>query len=218
MKDSPKVLVVLHGDMPDVEDIRAWSREADVLLAADGGADTILAAGLVPRYVVGDLDGISPKGLAAIPRDSVISRAGQDDTDCRKALAFAIDELGARRIVMAGVEGTRLDHVLSSIYSAAAFARKAHITLSLRTSLAHTVTSGVQVISASSGGFVSVLPLGEAVFTRSAGLKWPLAGIKMSPGARDGISNEAEADEIEIELEAGTAAVFVQRHEGDRIW
>jgi thiamine pyrophosphokinase len=83
----------------------ALARDADLLLAADGGANHLAAVGLRPAAVVGDLDSIRPGVRAWLGEQAMAPRPDQDHTDLEKTLAFAIDERGATRVTVLGAEG-----------------------------------------------------------------------------------------------------------------
>ena len=59
-----KVLIVLGGDAPGVELLKACADEADFSIAADRGLEAFDAAGLEPDMLVGDMDSVSQNVLA----------------------------------------------------------------------------------------------------------------------------------------------------------
>ena len=63
--ESP-VLLVGAGN-PDPSDIVEIMALAPTIVAADGGADFCLAAGVAPTRVIGDLDSLSVAARAALP-------------------------------------------------------------------------------------------------------------------------------------------------------
>lgn len=111
------VLGVLAGkDMPP-ELLRKWVGSAEILIAADGGADSILAAGFKPDAIVGDLDSLSE--AARLCGCELHKITDQNYTDCDKLLRYVQDR-ELLPITLAGIEGDRIDHVLGSLYSVAA--------------------------------------------------------------------------------------------------
>jgi thiamine pyrophosphokinase len=90
---------------------------ADVVIAADSGLDLARLLGLGVDVVVGDLDSVTPTGLAWA-RDTGIpiekASPDKDETDLELAVARATAG-GAHRIVMLGGAGGRLDHLLANV-------------------------------------------------------------------------------------------------------
>ena len=76
--DRP-VTLIGGGDVLAV-DAAAAVALAPVVMAADGGADTALALGLMPDAVVGDFDSIGDAARAAIPAERLHRIAEQDST------------------------------------------------------------------------------------------------------------------------------------------
>jgi len=91
-------------------DLNISLKYAPTLVAADGGADHVLAAGLVPEAVIGDLDSLSDDAKFAF-RDVLHPVAEQDTTDFEKALA----RIDAPLILALGFMGGRLDHTLAAL-------------------------------------------------------------------------------------------------------
>lgn len=74
-----KVLIVLGGDAPGVELLKACVDEADFSIAADRGLEAFDAAGLEPDMLVGDMDSVSQNVLARYE-----SRLSEDRLNCIK--------------------------------------------------------------------------------------------------------------------------------------
>ena len=82
------------------------------LVAADGGADHLLSAGLQPQAVIGDMDSIS--GAAAAAFAAVLHKViEQETTDFDKALRH----IAAPLAIAVGVTGGRFDHELAVLHS-----------------------------------------------------------------------------------------------------
>jgi thiamine pyrophosphokinase len=58
----------------------------------------------------------------------------------------------------------------------------------------------------------------EAKVATTEGLLYDAGNLVMAIGGRDGISNEATADEVRIDIESGRLLAFVQRFEGEQRW
>src|SRR5688572_13673865 len=117
MAKPVRVAIVLHGDYGHSEDIRLWTSEADYVVAADGAADVLLELGISPSIVIGDLDGIRADTIQELPPDSMIAHDDQSTTDFQKACAFVKRRFSGASIAVLNFEGSRLDHVLSTLFS-----------------------------------------------------------------------------------------------------
>lgn len=83
-----------------------------LIIAADGGADTVTAWGLNPQYIIGDFDSVSKKPHDH--RNTIALPVHKDETDMHEALTLAWQH-GARRIALFGALGGRIDHTLANI-------------------------------------------------------------------------------------------------------
>lgn len=198
-----RVLGVLGGrDFPD-ELLGPWLAEADLIVAADSGADRCLALGF-PSIVVGDLD--SFRG----PRDGleIVADPDQHSTDCDKLLRY-VESQGHRAVAIACLEGDRLDHVLASLNSLSR-APTLEVVVAWRRGLAYRLGPGDLIKSVPpAGARVSVLPWPKAVVTLS-GVRWPLADSTLELGSEISISNQATGV-VEASVASGTAWLFVEQ-------
>jgi len=129
--DGRHALVIARGyrHREDLHTLRAYIREfKPVLVAVDGGADALLAAGYRPHLIVGDMDSVSDRALTcgaeivvhayadgaapglervrALALDSVLCPAKGTSEDVALLLS---DELGARLIVAVGMRTTLVE-------------------------------------------------------------------------------------------------------------
>lgn len=198
-----KVLGVLDGrDLPE-ETLRAWAISADVVIAADGAADRLLAVGVTPTIVVGDMDGF--QGSAndlQVWKDPDPSR-----TDCDKLLAW-VRGAGYPAITLVSVEGDQLDHMLATLSSCVAHGGP--VRLALRRGIGWVFTGDIRV-AAEPGARVSLIPLTPCQAVDLRGVHWPLAGDALAMGGLVSISNVAVADEVQVSIGEGWAFLFAGR-------
>ena len=204
-------LIVGNGEPPSRELFTACAGEADLVLCADGGADTARRLGRAPDYIAGDLDSVSGPGMAAVAGDRLV-RVDADDTgtDMQKVLRLAL-ELGVGRADMLGFTGRRTDHTLWNLSLLRTFGDR----LDLRLIDDHCeirLIRGRVRFRADVGQKLSLCPLdGPAGGIETEGLRWPLRGESLVPGRRDGISNEVTASPVEIRVGRGDLLLCVQR-------
>jgi thiamine pyrophosphokinase len=195
------------------EQLKQWIDSADVVLAADGGADRLLAVNFVPKTTLGDLDSISPAASQA--QNRLIRDDDQNSTDCDKLLAFAESE-GYGAITLAGVEGDLLDHVIGTIHSAAKsplivrLALRRGIGMFFQGPSEHRVKAVLQ-------GRISVIPLEPCEGVSLSGTRWPLENAVLEPFGLTSLSNVSEGSEIVLKIRSGRAFVFAETNR-DPIW
>jgi thiamine pyrophosphokinase len=179
--DAP---VTLLGGAPVAgADLREALALAPRLVAADGGADAALAAGLTPEAVIGDMDSLSPEAAAAYA-DRLHPVAEQESTDFDKALS----RLSAPLVLGLGFSGARLDHELAAIHTLLARPDRPCV-------LVGPVTLSVLAppqlaLPLAPGTVVSLFPFAP-VRARSTGLAWPTDHLLFDPIGRVGTSNAA---------------------------
>lgn len=184
-----------------------WARRADLLLAADGGANHLANVGLRPHFVVGDLDSVTPEVRAWIGDERVVPRPNQDLTDLEKTLLFAL-ERGASRAVILAATGGRLDHALENLGLLGRYGNR------LACEIREENTRIVPVLSQASfavpvGSTVSVMPLGDCARVWLSGFAWPLVGEPLSLLSRTSLSNRAVEPEVQVRVEGGVLLAFL---------
>lgn len=196
------ITLVGGANVPDALLLDTVAR-APVLVAADSGADRALAAGLMPRAVIGDLDSLSAAGRAALPAGAVHHIPEQDSTDFDKALR----NIAAPVVLGVGFLGDRLDHQLAVLHVLVKYPGRAVVLLD--EGWAVFLCPPVLSLPAEAGQVVSLFPLAPVTGT-SAGLRWPIDGITLDPMQRVGTSNEATGP-VTLRVDAPRLIVMVPR-------
>lgn len=173
------------------------------LVAADSGANTALAAGLVPTLVLGDLDSI--EDVEAVRQQTqVVHLPDQDTTDLEKSLAY----VDAPAIIGLGFLGARFDHSLAALHALSVCTKRREILLIGESDLVLRVR-GDFVCDLPLGMRFSVWPLVSQAFRRSVGLRYPLDGLVMASGSMVGTSNETSAPRVAIEALDGPGYLVI---------
>ena len=184
---------LVAGDRPLPADVTKLARDA-LVVGADGGGERLLAAGIEPDAVVGDLD-----SLSAAAREKLAARLGRDDNPGRSALEKAVAwarAQGADAITVVGWSGGRLDHTLAAL--ALAFEGVQLHDDHFRV----TAVAGSAEFAAQPGTLFSLMALPEAVVS-VGGARWNLEKESLSMGAR-GMHNEVAAGgHVRVECHSG---------------
>ncbi|HEV2250697.1 MAG TPA: thiamine diphosphokinase [Candidatus Limnocylindria bacterium] len=211
-----RALVVLDGD-PLGSD--AWltglARSADVVIAADGGADRLAGSGRRPDLVVGDMDSLAPDTKRALERSGVSFEIHPDDkeqTDAELALVAAVDR-GADEIVVVGAfGGARLDHLLGNLMLLAHedFAAIDVALVTERATFRSLLGPGILELEGAPGDWVTLEPLSEvARGVATDGLRYPLRHEDLVRGSTRGVSNELTERRGSVEVGDGLLLVAV---------
>ncbi len=208
-------LIVGNGEPPARELFAACARAADLILCADGGANTARCYGYAPDYIVGDLDSVSRQSKAALAADRLVlvDPEGNMGTDGQKVLNHAL-ALGVTQAVLLGFTGRRTDHLLGNLSLLKTFADRLALRIIDDYCDIRLIDRCIR-FRAALGQKISLCPLnGAAEGIETFGLKWPLRSESLIPGVRDGISNEVVANPVEIRVGRGDLLLCVQREEG----
>lgn len=196
--------------------------DADLVIAADGGAAFVDGQGRRPDLLVGDLDSADAALVARLEAAGVVVErhpAAKEATDAELAIDRAV-AAGARRITVIGaLGGRRLDHELANVLLLADPTWTGAVD-DLRLVRGGTTVRAVRgpgrlTIEAPVGATVSLLPVGgDATGITTEGLRFPLASETLRLGRSRGISNEVVAA-ASVSLEAGVLLVAETATEGD---
>ncbi len=211
------VAILTHGDSGDADWLRARLAAADLVFAADGGAQLAWSAGRLPDAVVGDFDSLDPVSrarLAAGGCELLQYPPEKDETDLELTLQLAA-ERGATSIeVLGAFGGRRLDHALANVFVLA------HPGLAgLPVTLAdpqHEVRllrgpDGID-LAGRPGDLVTLLPLSaRATGISTAGLRYPLHDGVLERGRSRGVSNELLERQATVRLQGGLLLVVAHR-------
>jgi len=216
-------VVVAHGDAGDIPWLKSQLAAADLVIAADGGAESLRRAGVSPHVLVGDLDSIEPAVRQQVVESGceVIAHSPRkDQTDTELALILACQR-GATSITLAGgLGGKRLDHALANVLLLAlpelgardvCLADPAHSVYLLR-------GPDRRFVSGNSGDLVTLLPLADgATGVVTDGLRFPLGGETLIFGRSRGVSNELVGSSAVVRIETGSLLVIHHRLAGREV-
>jgi len=204
VKFSTPVTLVGGGPV-DAARLGAARRLAPGLVAADGAADRLAAAGLMPDLVVGDMDSIADLAAwRAGEGTRLIHLPEQETTDFEKCL-YATE---APAYLAIGFAGGRIDHTLAVLHAILMHPEKTVTLIGEAEAMALVPPGGLR-LRVGKGARVSLFPLVETTGTRSEGLAWPVTGLTLAPGRRIGTSNRAVAPEIAVAFDRPGALLMV---------
>jgi thiamine pyrophosphokinase len=199
--------VVVAGSLPAGRLDGASLASADLVVAADGGADALAVAGVLPSVLVGDLDSISVQALQDLQArgvEVVSLPTAKDETDTEAALRLAVERGATDITVLNALGGPRLDHLLGNLLLLTApWLTNVRVKLVEGLHEVFLVRSDASV-SGRAGDLVSLLPLTSSVEdVRTEGLLYRLSGEPLLQGRTRGVSNEMTGDRARVTHGAG---------------
>lgn len=206
-----RCIILANGEYGEIEVYRNIFRDGDKILCADGGANYAYQLGIIPDYIIGDLDSILHEvqdfyETRRVPFEKFPPR--KDFTDIQLCLNTAC-EWGASEIVMLGTLGKRLDHTLANLYSGIDLVRKgvkiSHFTPEC---WVYIVNREIQ-IEGSAGDIVSVLALtDEARGVSEVGFEYSPASPLFENSKPYAVSNVLAGRRGKVGVQEGILAVF----------
>jgi thiamine pyrophosphokinase len=205
-------VVVASGELDDGD--VAWLDDADLVIAADGGAASLEAAGHVPDRLIGDLDSVDPALVQRlVAAGTAVERhdPAKDASDVELAVEAAL-AAGATRVVLLGAfGGSRIDHELANVLLLADPALAEVDILAARgSSRVRALRGGQRLELVGAGGdLVTLLPVGgDASGVTTAGLRWALEDASLRLGRTRGLSNVIDELPASVLIGSGTLLVI----------
>lgn len=187
-----KAIILLNGEESIPNSIHKMINPEDLVVCADGGANTALQMKIKPSIIVGDFDSLSQKNIEYFKQQGVpflrFSKE-KNETDAEIALRY-IAKQKIRDVFIYGFLGKRSDHFLATL----------QLPLNQAfSSLTITFISDTQfflyirkrkVITAPPDSLITLLPTSRSVSAiTTTGLKYPLINESLIYGRSRGVSN-----------------------------
>ncbi|MBE0580393.1 thiamine diphosphokinase [Devosia sp.] len=203
-------MAIVGGGAVDPALLRELADRGVALVGADGGADAIGDAGLMPAAIIGDLDSLADRTVWE-ERTRVIHIPEQITTDFQKALYST----SAPVTLALGMTGKRLDHTLAALSAVLQYAPTRRLLLVDEVDVALAVVGPIR-FEAGPRERVSIHPLLPIRFLHSTGLYYPMDGLLLEPGGLIGTSNEGTGGAVEIVPADATPWLLILGKE--RLW
>lgn len=184
--------VIYTGGECNIESIPQNEKTADMIIAADCGCLSAIAAGITPDVIIGDFDSTDiPPQFSHI--EAVIAPSEKDETDTMLAVTYAIEK-GCKKITVIGGTGGRIDHTLSNLFLLESLEKQGiDAVLTDGNNRVRVVSDRTINIERSDRKYFGVLALDEATVTLS-GCKYPLTNAKLTRTLPFAVSNEITSD------------------------
>ena len=206
------IVVFAGGTLQPGEAVAAAIASADLIIAADSGAETALQSGCTPAIIVGDFDSLDTARLQQLKAQGsrvVQAAVEKDETDTELAILAAIEEGATAITLLGGLGGERFDHTMANVLLLAGFP-----VVPIRIVDGPAVCwllrgPGNTLINGHAGDLLSLLPLtGEAAGVQTAGLYYPLQGETLRFGRPRGVSNVLTREQASVSLVSGLLLII----------
>lgn len=201
-----RALIIGNGQILDTNIIRQNLKEKDIVICCDGGTRYAFSEGILPHYILGDLDSSSPEIIQFFEQKNVIFKKfpeKKDKTDMELCIDFAIS-LNVTEILIFGAIGTRFDHSLAN----ATILMKALNSNVLAKIINENneivlINNEIEIIG-EKGDLVSLLPLSEKVAgVTTEGLYYSLNNYTLEIGKALGVSNVMLNEKAKVSIKNG---------------
>jgi thiamine pyrophosphokinase len=198
-------IICLKGDLPSSDVFRQFGKLP--LFAADGAANKLSEIGLIPDYIIGDLDSIEIKSIEHFGgKSKIIQLPDQDSSDFEKILNFIIKE-HLRNMLILGFHGGDLEHTLNNWSILKKFAGRLNLCIYDKGRYGLPILHSIKFFP-NPGELLSLIPQPKARLT-TKNFKWELNDEILELGTREGARNQASHNEVSIILHDGELILFM---------
>ena len=201
-----RAVLFANGALPAPEKLLSQIEKSDLLIAVDGGLNHMIALGLTPNLIIGDLDSALPDDVRRFHENGTVVRKfpeEKDETDLELALQAALEFEPSTILVVAAL-GNRLDHTLGNLFllTQPQFLNK-DIRLIDGEQEVFLIDQSIE-ITGMPGQRVSLLPLnGPVTGIQTTGLQYPLNNETLYPDKTRGISNRMTGFSATVKFQRG---------------
>jgi thiamine pyrophosphokinase len=192
-----KSILCLDGDLPRV----SFFNNNLPIIAADGAANQLMALGIKPELVIGDLDSIRPEHLEQL---ATFYHYDQNLCDFEKSLRY-LHQKDLLPTIIVGLNGGFLDHVLNNINH---FMDTNNVLYAPPIYGFTLVSHSAKALNLPFNSKISLLGIPSAKIS-TQGLKWDLNNAHLSFPGHNSCFNRSVTAEIEITVHEGAILMLI---------
>ena len=111
-----KIILVINGLLPPRDYLSEFLKKYDQIICADGAANSVIALGIIPTHIIGDMDSFNKHSYADIENEiEIIFLPNQKLNDFHKSLMWLCNN-DVHKVDIIGLEGRRLDHAIGNFH------------------------------------------------------------------------------------------------------
>ena len=196
-----KIAIIANGYVKNADFHKDLLKDADIIICADGGADNAKKIGVIPNYIIGDLDSASKSSIEFFKdKSKIIKDNNPDKTDMEIALSLA-ETLAPYEILIMGAIGDRIDHTLANIMCLDKIKSDVKAQIVDEKNIIELVENSAD-ISGDKNDIISIVPITDISNLCYTGLKWNIENLDTNIGWF-GISNRLEEKNANISFSNG---------------
>ena len=206
--------LVLNGQLEDYDYIREVMgyNTYELIIAVDGGANHLYRLGIMPNYILGDLDSIDDDIRSYYEASDVVFKkfpTKKDETDAELAV-WMVEEEGLLGIDIYAALGGRIDHELANIQLLYYILDRGMYPriISEREEI-YILRNEEMNLKGSIGDIVSIIPVkGDARGITLANMEYSVEELDLKYSVTRGISNVMLAEDAYINVRDGCILVI----------
>jgi thiamine pyrophosphokinase len=205
------VIIFAGGTLSTGKAVNDATASADLIIAADSGAQTALRLGLTPAIVVGDFDSLSLShdALQAMGCQTIQAPVEKNETDSELAIEIAIQRGASCITLLGGLGGQRFEHSIANVLLLADYNTVSIRIIDGPSTIWLLRGPGSTNIEGQAGDLLSLFPLaGDVQGVHTSNLYYPLHGETLRFGKPRGISNILTDPQAEVAIEQGLLLII----------
>ncbi len=202
------IVIIANGTVKNKNFHLESIHKADLIICADGGANTARDLNVIPDIIIGDLDSITSENLKFFKEQKetkIIDDPDQNKTDMELAISLAETYFPAEIIILGGI-GSRIDHTLANIFQLVKVAPQIDAYLKDEHNEIRIIQDSIS-LTGKKDDIISTLSLTQAESVSYDGLHWDLQN-KSLPPLWVGICNKMTGNSASISLGNGLLLVI----------
>jgi thiamine pyrophosphokinase len=178
--------------------------EAKTIICCDGAVSKLSDHNLIPHYIVGDMDSITPKFKQKYA-DIIFRDDDQETNDLTKAINFCLN-YGVKKVIIIGATGKYEDHSIANISLLTDYAENIEVEM-ITDHGRFTPVMNSSSFESYPGQKISIFCIFPETSIQSEGLKYPLHQVIFNSWWK-GSLNEATGDNFRLDISKGKVILF----------
>ena len=205
--NKPIIAIIANGLAPSKKLLAQTLTNVDIIVAADGGAETCRELDIQPDFIVGDLDSVSEETKRYFKDASVILMYDQNYSDMQKAIAFSLSK-DPEKLKIYSAFGKRSDHTFSNLLIFSGMDIPVPFELYDNFGILSLLHPGQHKLKGNAGEPVSLFSITPLQNLSINGLKYPVSRQNFK-SFFNGSSNQFTEEDASVEFDSGHLFVYL---------